>query len=126
MRVYQAMIKHIDSLGTAMADKLSHVRSESAELEPARRIQVQLYADTAEASASQLRRVAMSCASCALLDMAEPDVTVPAGLSEQYLFCRIVSACLKLRDSWWKSELYLSKHFLRFLNRCQVDHFPPS
>ncbi|CAN7986951.1 unnamed protein product [Ixodes pacificus] len=119
MRVYQAMIKHIDSLGTAMANKLSHVRSESAELEPARRIQVQLYADTAEASASQLRRVAMSCASCVLLDMAEPDVTVPAGLSEQYLFCRIVSACLKLRDSWWKSELYLSKHFLRFLNRCQ-------
>ncbi|CAN7985804.1 unnamed protein product [Ixodes hexagonus] len=118
-RVYEVMVRHVDTLGATIANKLAEVRSESGGLDTARRIQVQLYADTALALAGQLRRVAMACASTALLDMAEPDVTVPAGLSEQYLFCRIVSACLKLRDSWWKSELFLSKHFLRFLNRCQ-------
>ncbi|KAH8038852.1 hypothetical protein HPB51_003445 [Rhipicephalus microplus] len=61
----------------------------------------------------------MTWGSLVLLDIAEPSRTVPRGTSEQYLFCRIVSACLKLRDTWWRSEFFLAKYFLRFLNRCQ-------
>ncbi|XP_077508007.1 uncharacterized protein LOC144119197 isoform X2 [Amblyomma americanum] len=118
-RVYDTYMRHIGALGVLVATKLQDLRDKATDLDLARRIQVQLYADTVEAAVSQLRRVAMTWGSLVLLDMGEPERTVPQGLSEQYLFCRIVSACLKLRDTWWRSEIYLAKYFLRFLNRCQ-------
>ncbi|XP_077534587.1 uncharacterized protein LOC144146515 [Haemaphysalis longicornis] len=118
-RVYETYVRHIDGLGLVVTKKLEDVREKAMTLDLARKIQVQLYADTVDAAVAQLRRVAMTWGSLVLLDMGEPSRTVPAGLSEQYLFCRIVSACLKLRDSWWRSEFFLAKYFLRFLNRCQ-------
>lgn len=118
-RVYETFVRHIDAFGGVVTKKLEDVRDKALGLDLARKIQVQLYADTMDAAVAQLRRVAMTWGSLVLLDMNEPSRTVPLGYSEQYLFCRIVSACLKLRDSWWRSEFYLAKYFLRFLNRCQ-------
>ncbi|XP_049270935.1 uncharacterized protein LOC119391875 [Rhipicephalus sanguineus] len=118
-RVYESYLRHIDALGVTVAKRLEEVRENALGLDLARRIQVQLYSDTVEAAVSHLRRVAMTWGSLVLLDITEPSRTVPQGTSEQYLFCRIVSACLKLRDTWWRSEFYLAKYFLRFLNRCQ-------
>ncbi|KAH6933360.1 hypothetical protein HPB50_014390 [Hyalomma asiaticum] len=117
-RVYETYLRHIDELGGTVAKRLEEVRGKALDLDLARRIQVLLYSDTVEAAVSHLRRVAMTWGSLVLLDITEPSRTVPQGLSEQYLFCRIVSACLKLRDTWWRSEFYLAKYFLRFLNRC--------
>ncbi|KAL1485397.1 hypothetical protein MTO96_010119 [Rhipicephalus appendiculatus] len=118
-RVYESYLRHIDALGVTVSKRLEDIRDKALGLDLPRRIQVQLYSDTVEAAVSHLRRVAMTWGSLVLLDMSEPSRTVPRGMSEQYLFCRIVSACLKLRDTWWRSEFYLAKYFLRFLNRCQ-------
>lgn len=118
-RVYESYLRHIDALGVTFSKKVQEIRDKALGLDLARRIQVQLYCDTVEAAVSHLRRVAMTWGSLVLLDIAEPSRTVPRGTSEQYLFCRIVSACLKLRDTWWRSEFFLAKYFLRFFNRCQ-------
>lgn len=118
-RVYKTACKHIDALAAIAKEKLAQVRQDIARLDLGRKIQVQLYADTVDIAICQLRRVAMQWTAFVLSDITQPGRTVPKDFSEQYLFCRIVSGCLKLRDSWWKTELYLAKYFLRFLNRCQ-------
>ncbi|XP_075747141.1 uncharacterized protein LOC142804275 isoform X2 [Rhipicephalus microplus] len=120
-RVYESYLRHIDALGVTFSKKVQEIHDKALGLDLARRIQVQLYCDTVEAAVSHLRRVAMTWGSLVLLDIAEPSRTVPRGTSEQYLFCRIVSACLKLRDTWWRSEFFLAKYFLRFFNRCQFE-----
>ncbi|XP_064460562.1 uncharacterized protein LOC135370695 isoform X3 [Ornithodoros turicata] len=118
-RVYAVICKHIDGLTATAEEKLAPVRQDAASLDIVRKIQVQLYADTVVGAMRQLRRVAMQWTVFVLTDMAATGKRIPKGFSEQYLFCRIVSGCLKLRDAWWKTELYLAKYFLRFLNRCQ-------
>ncbi|KAL3186273.1 hypothetical protein MRX96_027999 [Rhipicephalus microplus] len=124
-RVYESYLRHIDALGVTFSKKVQEIRDKALGLDLARRIQVQLYCDTVEAAVSHLRRVAMTWGSLVLLDIAEPSRTVPRGTSEQYLFCRIVSACLKLRDTWWRSEFFLAKYFLRFLQQVPASMSAP-